>query len=441
MRKLTRLHFSAALFALIFGQAHGAPEDLAPLSSEQDGGGQKIELVVSYVHQVDPTVTDSLEGGEPFLTQIPRTMSVSGSQKIAVKGKLSLDVQDGTKIECGFEAKPGDKIAAREKCASKRAGSSGFSEYDNFSQRLVVRKAELQLDLAGLKLVKGQKIEIAISLPILGIQIEDKRKTKVPQLVKQSRSAALEALRSAHLVIGFSKEEESPLPQGLVLSQDPAAGAEVEEGSGVNLILSGGLKEIPAVAKQNVAEAFEQIHKLGYRAAIGKFVWGSGKRGIIVEQKPRAGIRAKVGTTVELTVSLGATPSTGILNDRDKDRDGVRDSLTKKIGELVEGPLARVFLLDLQRLLAITLQEKQKEERLVAGHLYTMLGDCSELVLGSASDQIRDQVLKANVNTDHRMRLYLASDALFGAEAAAIPLSGDLNLRCKSYMDKLAEKK
>ena len=80
---------------------------------------------------------------------------------------------------------------------------------------------------------------------------------------------AIAAITAASLVYGVSTIDYSPdLPQGTVITSDPAAGSSVangkviRKGDTINLVVSNGLVNIPAVTGQTTAAASAALSAL-----------------------------------------------------------------------------------------------------------------------------------------------------------------------------------
>src|SRR5207249_12153308 len=63
----------------------------------------------------------------------------------------------------------------------------------------------------------------------------------VPSVVGLTQAAATAAITSANLTLGtVTQQTSATVPTGNIISQDPAAGAAVAQGSPVNLVVSQG---------------------------------------------------------------------------------------------------------------------------------------------------------------------------------------------------------
>ncbi|HEY0260287.1 MAG TPA: Stk1 family PASTA domain-containing Ser/Thr kinase [Lacisediminihabitans sp.] len=108
---------------------------------------------------------------------------------------------------------------------------------------------------AGTKVGKKQPITVYVS--------SGKDPTTVPSLTNMSEDAAKQALADRKLTYGqTSKEHSATVAAGVVISSDPASGANAREGDVVNLVVSDGLINIPAVVGQDIAAALSLLDPL-----------------------------------------------------------------------------------------------------------------------------------------------------------------------------------
>jgi serine/threonine-protein kinase len=96
---------------------------------------------------------------------------------------------------------------------------------------------------AGVKVGSGQVVTLWVSL--------GKSQVAVPSMANQTEDQAKEAIKTAGLVYGSTTTEHSPnIPAGTVIRSSPAANTPESEGDTVDLVVSDGLVEIPAVKGQ-----------------------------------------------------------------------------------------------------------------------------------------------------------------------------------------------
>ncbi len=134
----------------------------------------------------------------------------------------------------------------------------------------------------------------------------------VPNVAGQTQADATAAIIAAGLVAGaITQRHDASVPDGIVISQTPAAGAAASPGSAVGLLLSlgPGLVTVPDVTGQTQSAATTVIVSAGlvpggvteeYSAAVAA--------GRVSAQTPAANMQADAGTAVALVLSKGPEP-------------------------------------------------------------------------------------------------------------------------------------
>jgi len=130
--------------------------------------------------------------------------------------------------------------------------------------------------------------------------------TKVPVLVGAQRDVAVQRLRSRGLEASIS-ETESSAPEGQVIRQSPDAGSEVDPGSAVAIVVSGGEEEerakVPNVIGKERREAVEAIRAAGLTPAVEEEETEVPSQvGRVIDQFPTPGSEQEPGATVTITV-------------------------------------------------------------------------------------------------------------------------------------------
>jgi beta-lactam-binding protein with PASTA domain len=133
-------------------------------------------------------------------------------------------------------------------------------------------------------------------------------KRTVPDVIGLSSAAAAQRLHDKDLDV-VPNTAPSSRPVGIVFAQRPGAGAQVDKGSNVTILISGGLtrKPIPNVTDLPVAQAQQQLTASGFKTVV-KRVASSRKAGLVTNQDPAPGVTAVKGATVTLSVSTGQKP-------------------------------------------------------------------------------------------------------------------------------------
>jgi beta-lactam-binding protein with PASTA domain len=140
---------------------------------------------------------------------------------------------------------------------------------------------------------------------------------RVPDVTGQSEAEAKASLRAAGLEPGaVTKQEAAGAEAGAVLSQSPAAGSSVASGQSVSLVVVKAPREttVPRVVGKKEELAEGELVGAGFKPKTTKrTVVNPEEAGIVLQQTPAGGLKAKRGATITVTVGrLGAqtTPST-----------------------------------------------------------------------------------------------------------------------------------
>jgi serine/threonine-protein kinase len=130
----------------------------------------------------------------------------------------------------------------------------------------------------------------------------------VPDVTGTTQAEASAALEGAGLKLGdVAQATDATAPAGTVVGQDPAAGAEVDEGTAVSVTVSSGpgTAEVPDVVGMQRAEAETTLGDAGFVPAAVQQYDLTAQAGAVMEQLPAGGEEAAVGSQVGLLVSRG----------------------------------------------------------------------------------------------------------------------------------------
>jgi serine/threonine-protein kinase len=130
----------------------------------------------------------------------------------------------------------------------------------------------------------------------------------VPVLAGQTEAAARTAIEAAGLTVGeVTTAASGTVDQGLVIESDPAAGASVEEGSKVNLVVSGGpdTVAVPNVVGLTEDRARDTLKQAGFTSISSRPIDSLDDEGNVVAVDPGEGEQAARNTTITLRVSTG----------------------------------------------------------------------------------------------------------------------------------------
>ncbi len=130
---------------------------------------------------------------------------------------------------------------------------------------------------------------------------------EVPDVVGMSETDASSELNSAGLTISWTSQYSGTVAEGLVISQDPAGGTTVPEGSVVALVMSLGPKpvKVPDVVGMSDDEAESAIHSAGLYVSITLQHSDTVAKGLVISQNPAGGTWIPEGSDVNFVISLG----------------------------------------------------------------------------------------------------------------------------------------
>ena len=138
---------------------------------------------------------------------------------------------------------------------------------------------------------------------------DDAATVQVPSVVGQPQEVAEQNLRALGLLVRVETRESTEEEAGNVLEQDPAAGADVDEGEEVTLIVGAGPEPVavPDVVGQPLEQAQATLEGLGFVVTTEQREVEDDEEGVepgtVLEQAPAAGQELTPGETVNLVVA------------------------------------------------------------------------------------------------------------------------------------------
>ena len=186
--------------------------------------------------------------------------------------------------------------------ADLSVGDENWVHSDEFPENTVI----IQNPLPGFRIIAGSPVDLTLSLG------PDDETVTVPDAVGMSRNAAEDTITGAGLAVGTITEQYSDtVPEGHVISQNPAAGAEVEAGSAVDLVVSGGPEPaenitVPDVVGESQSTAESMITNTGLEVGMVTEEYSNTvSDGYVISQYPAAGESVLVGSSIDIVVSKG----------------------------------------------------------------------------------------------------------------------------------------
>jgi eukaryotic-like serine/threonine-protein kinase len=130
------------------------------------------------------------------------------------------------------------------------------------------------------------------------------RQVKVPVLVGQQRSVAVQEIRSRGLSPSVQQRDDDA-PAGQVVAQSPTAGTRVESGSVVTIVVSRGPQtvKVPNVVGKLRSNAVSTLRGRGFSVTVStEETEDESQDGRVISQFPSAGSDAEKGSSVTITV-------------------------------------------------------------------------------------------------------------------------------------------
>ena len=159
---------------------------------------------------------------------------------------------------------------------------------------------------AGEEAEEGSEVIVAVS--------QGTGSVAVPALAGLTRDAAAAALDDAGLEARYLQAASASVPEGSVVSQDPAAGLQIPVGSVVAVTLSTGppMVDVPDLVGGTVEDASVALRTAGLTlGVVRQGPAGGASPGTVVAQDPAAGDEAVEGTAVDVTVAEAGAETGG----------------------------------------------------------------------------------------------------------------------------------
>jgi hypothetical protein len=130
----------------------------------------------------------------------------------------------------------------------------------------LARQVEL-FDLSFAQAVKMRRVLVDLDAPKGPPPVPERRTYPMPLLIGMQFNEARAILVAADLPVGAMTAVDSPLPTGSILTQEPAAGNNVEGGTEVSVTVASGLSvRLPEVIGLGLAEAGCRLRDTGLRS-------------------------------------------------------------------------------------------------------------------------------------------------------------------------------
>jgi serine/threonine-protein kinase len=159
--------------------------------------------------------------------------------------------------------------------------------------------------------------ELQVGSPVAVLVSSGPAQVHVPDVIGESQAAAEAALTAAGLTVGtVTHQAAAGQTVGNVLSQSPRPAASLPAGGAVSLTVAQAPNEVavPSVVGNSETQAAAALGEAGFKPkSVSATTTDPAQVGLVQKQSPAAGVRARKGATVTLTVGvLGpqTTPTT-----------------------------------------------------------------------------------------------------------------------------------
>jgi serine/threonine-protein kinase len=160
----------------------------------------------------------------------------------------------------------------------------------------------------------GEKVKKGFTVTLVLSRGTDATTVKMPTFLTQKLREAETMLEAYDLKKGEITYEESDMPEGTIISQDPEPGTVVDVNTKVNFVISQGEEdkgiEVPDLYKKTQKQAKKMLEDLGLRLGkVSKAYSSDVEENLVISQTKEAGTSANEGDSVGITLSMGPEPS------------------------------------------------------------------------------------------------------------------------------------
>jgi serine/threonine-protein kinase len=135
---------------------------------------------------------------------------------------------------------------------------------------------------------------------------------ELPSVANSTEASAQAQLEALGFVVSVRTRPNEVVPAGTVFGEDPVAGAKVEQGDLVSVLVSSGQAGVgvPSMVGEQVADAQALLASDGLTATVTMVYSELVKAGEVMSSMPKAGGHVPQAGSVALTVSNGPAPRT-----------------------------------------------------------------------------------------------------------------------------------
>lgn len=234
---------------------------------------------------------------------VPKADRQEAGTVIAQDPAANEEVDEGATITLTVSTGPGEAIVPEvvgvgRRAARKALTDLGFrvKETELPSQDVGKDRVIMSSPDGGQRLERGEQVTLTVS--------SGPKSTRVPDVLRQGRDAASEALRAAGFKIAVREEERDDVDPQTVVGQDPAAGQQRARGSTVTITVASesSTVTVPDVRGKSEAEAAEVLARRDFEVRRReRATTDPDEDDQVLAQSPSSG-EASRGATITITV-------------------------------------------------------------------------------------------------------------------------------------------
>jgi len=152
----------------------------------------------------------------------------------------------------------------------------------------------------------GSSVNLSTGTVVLTVSTGPGQET-LPDFRNQTQAQVQSWLDGHGLNGTFTPQASNDVPDGEIISMDPAAGAQVDRGSTVNFIISSGPAQVqvPNIVGNTRAEAEGTLNGLGLKPNATEEYSDTVESGKVIRTNPGQGTQVASGSTVTIVISKG----------------------------------------------------------------------------------------------------------------------------------------
>jgi beta-lactam-binding protein with PASTA domain len=268
-------------------------------------------VAVAYQHvREDPRLPSSINPAIPAELDaiLLKAMSKNPANRYQSAAEMRNDL---LRALAGQRVEATPVMGDAEKTTILAAARGGYGEDDGDKQASRRKRRNIAIvAMLGVLLLGGV---IAAALAMNGREPEAPavQQVQVPPLVNQTEAAARQAITDANLVVGqvSTRTTTDNTQQGKVLESSPAGGAQVDEGTEVNLVVGAApdTVAVPNVVGLDEERARATLQRAGFTNVTIDRVDSAEPQGQVIDVDPAESTSIAPDTTITLTVSDGDT--------------------------------------------------------------------------------------------------------------------------------------